>query len=209
MSLVIGVVHNDFVVLGGEGKATLNNGKILEDFQKVFKISNSALIGITGTLQGINHFVGFMFNIEEERFDIKQFQPEPAYNEIKELLDCRFDEILNNGNCDNFFVAIAGWDGNEFCIDSYFYNSTEHAGNKRTHITPQPDKNIKCVCLENCSPKHFNDFMSFGKKMIEANILQVKNAIKNTIDVGTHYDESINKTYLFVSIRKRDIISNE
>lgn len=208
MSLVIGVVHKNFVVLGGEGKATLNNGQILEDFQKVFKISNSALIGITGTLQGINDFVGFMFNIADARFYIKQFHPKPTYYEIKQLLDNRYDEILNNGNCDNFFVAIAGWDGNEFCIDSYFYNSTDPTSNKRTHLTPQPDQDFKCVCLENCSPKHFNDFLGFGKKMTEANILQIKNAIKNTIDVGTHYDQSINKTYSFVSIRKRDLSNN-
>lgn len=205
MSLVIGVTCNEFVVMGGEGKAVLSNGNVLADFQKVFKINNLILIGITGTLQGINTFSGFLFNISDNRFAVKNFQPEPSYNEIKELLDSSYDEIINNGNCDNFFVAIAGWDGDQFCMDSYFYNSTDKSNNKRTHITLESVNDFKCVCLENGSSRHFNDFMRFATQMTEKSIIQTKNAIKNTIDIGITYDDTINKNYQFESIRKKDV----
>lgn len=208
MSLVIGVACNEFVVMGGEGKADLNNGQILTDFRKVFKINDLTLIGITGTLQGINTFCGFLFNVHDNRFIIKNIQPKPSYNEIKKLLDCSYDDIIKNNNCDNFFVAIAGWDGEQFCMDSYFYNSTNKSNNKRTHIIPQSSNDFKCVCLENCSSKHFNDFMRFATKMTETSIIQTKNAIKNTIDIGTTYDNSINKNYSFESIRKKDTIGS-
>ena len=33
MSLVVDVACNEFVVMGGEGKAVLNNGQILTDFR--------------------------------------------------------------------------------------------------------------------------------------------------------------------------------
>ncbi len=206
MSLVIGVACENFVVMGGEGKANLNNGQIISDFRKVFKIDNNILIGIAGTLQGINNFVGFLFNIQDDRFTIKRFQPEPSYNEIKELLDNSYDDIIKNGNCDNFFVAIAGWDGNQFCMDSYFYNSIDKASNKRAHIVPQSTNDFKYVCLSNCGLKHSDDFMGFAKKMTEASIIQTKNAIKNTIDMGIAYDDTINKNYMFETIRKKEVV---
>lgn len=206
MSLVIGVACNEFVVMGGEGKAVLSNGNVLTDFQKVFKINNLILIGITGTLQGINTFAGFLFNISDNRFAVKHFQPEPSYNEIKELLNSSYDEIISNNNCDSFFVAIAGWDGNQFCMDSYFYNSTDKSNNKRTHITPESINDFKCVCLENGSSRHFNDFMRFATQMTEKSIIQTKNAIKNTIEIGITYDDTINKNYQFESIRKKDVL---
>ncbi len=205
MSLVIGVACGEFVVMGGEGKAVLNNGQIITDFRKVFKINHNILIGIAGTLQGVNNFAGFLFNIQDSRFTTKRFQPEPSYNEIKELLDDSYDDIIGNGNSETFFVAIAGWDGQQFCMDSYFYNSTDKTNNKRSHIVPQSTNDFKYVCLENCGAKHSNDFMSFATKMTEASIIQTKNAIKNTIDIGLVYDNSINKNYIFETIRKKEV----
>lgn len=209
MSLVIGVACEEFVVMGGEGKAVLDNGQTITDFRKVFRISNNILIGIAGTLQGLNKFAGFLFNIQDSRFVIKRFQPEPSYNEIKELLDESYDDIIKNGNCDTFFVALAGWDGKHFCMDSYFYNSMNKTNNKRSHIVPQSSNDFKCVCLENCGPSHFNDFMSFATKMTEASIIQTKNAIKNTIDIGIAYDNSINKNYIFETIRKKEVVEDK
>lgn len=209
MSLVIGVACGEFVVMGGEGKAVLSNGQIITDFRKVFKINNHILIGIAGTLQGINTFAGFLFNIHDSRFVIKKFPSEPPYNEIKKLLDDSYDNIIKTGNCDTFFVAIAGWDGNQFCMDSYFYNNTDQTNNKRTHIIPQSSNDFKCVCLENCSPNHFNDFMSFAAKITEVSIIQTKNAIKNTIDTGIAYDSSINKNYIFETIRKKEVVGDK
>ncbi len=206
MSLVIGVACENFVVMGGEGKAVLGNGQTITDFRKVFKINQNILIGIAGTLQGIKTFAGFLFNVQDSRFTIKRFNPEPSYNEIKELLDDSYDDIIKNGNCDTFFVAIAGWNGQQFCMDSYFYNSTGKANNKRAHIVPQSTNDFKCVCLENCSPNHFNDFMSYATKMTEASIIQTKNAIKNTIDMGITYDDSINKNYMFETIRTKEVV---
>ena len=205
MSLVISVACGEFVVMGGEGKAVWDDGLIITDFRKVFKINNNILIGIAGTLQGISRFAGFLFNIQDRRFVIKGFQPEPSYNEIKELLDDSYDDIMKSSSCDTFFVAIAGWDGKQFCMDSYFYNSVDKTNNQRSHIVPQSTNDFKCVCLENCGPHHFNDFVSFATKMTEANIIQTKNAIKNTIDIGIAYDDSINKNYIFETIRKKEV----
>ena len=128
------------------------------------------------------------------------------FSEIKELLDGCYDDTMKSGNCDTFFVAIAGWDGKQFCMDSYFYNSMDKTNNKRCHIVPQSTNDFKCVCLENCEPNHFNDFMSFATKMTEASIIQTKNAIKNTIDIGITYDDSINKNYIFETIRKKEVV---
>ena len=205
MSLVISVACGEFVVMGGEGKAVLDDGLIITDFRKVFKINNNILIGIAGTLQGINRFAGFLFNIQDRRFAIKRFQPEPSYNEIKELLDDSYDDIVKSGSCDTFFVAIAGWDGKQFCMDSYFYNSVDKTNKQRSHIVPQSTNDFKCVCLENCGPNHLNDFMGFATKMTEASIIQTKNAINNTIDIGIAYDNSINKNYTFETIRKKEV----
>ena len=44
MSLVIGVACEEFVVMGGEGKAVLDNGQTITDFRKAFRISNNILI---------------------------------------------------------------------------------------------------------------------------------------------------------------------
>ena len=51
--------------------------------------------------------------------------------------------------------------------------------------------------------------MSFATKMTEASIIQTKNAIKNTIDIGIAYDNSINKNYIFETIRKKEVVEDK
>ena len=205
MSLVIGVISERFAVMCGDGKATYSDDVTISDFKKVFKFGNDILVGVTGDLSGINRFIGFLFNVDDRRF-IKKEELTLCYLDLKNELDKRYDEIINTAKCENFHVSIIGWLNNQFCIDSYFYNSETTLKNRREHTVIDSLDNFKFVCMEHTDDKHFMDFLAIAKKINASNILLIKNAFRSTLECGVKYDDTINCNAMFESIRKVDII---
>lgn len=52
MSLVQAFIYKDFIVVGGEKKATLQGGIVVDNFNKVVKLNEVIIIGMTGTVEG-------------------------------------------------------------------------------------------------------------------------------------------------------------
>lgn len=48
MSMVIGTVSKNFAIISGDTRATNDSDIVSDDFQKVFKVNDSVLLGITG-----------------------------------------------------------------------------------------------------------------------------------------------------------------
>lgn len=204
MSLVIGVISNQFAIVCGEGKVTYENNTSADDFKKVFKLNSDTIMGITGDLRALKRFVGDFFYIKDNRFYLKDL-PNVRYKDIKEKLDTNFDDILKNNNSENFFVSILGWN-NGFCFDSYFYDSESLSFCKRQHTVLDGENDFKFVCMEFMKDRHYKNFLNIVNTCCASNILQIKNAFKSTIDLGVKFDNTINSNCMFESIRKNDII---
>lgn len=57
MSMVIGTVSKNFAILSGDTRAINGSEIVSEDFQKVFKVNESVLVGITGGAGVVNELV--------------------------------------------------------------------------------------------------------------------------------------------------------
>ena len=205
MSLVIGVITENFAIMCGDGKSSYSDNVILSDFKKVFKFNNDILVGITGDIASVKKFIGFLFNFDGRRFTKKENLKLP-YLTLKMELDKRFDEIIKIGQCQNFFVSISGLIGNQFCMDCYFYNPLRNSKNRKEHVVIDSVNNCKFVCMESTDNKHFGDFLSIAQNINTSNIPLVQIAFKKTLECGVKYDDTINCNAMFEFIEKDKIL---
>lgn len=208
MSLVIGIACQDFMLFCGERRVIYSKNQVSEDFIKVFKLSNSLIIGITGTIKGNIDFLNFLFVIENGKFKIRDNIIIPNYLELRAILNERFDDVLNSKTSSTFYTTLGGWDNSQFCLDAYFYNSSDISKSKRTHIEPLNAQDVRFTCMERDNHVHYDNFLMLLEQNKEHTILNYKNIFKSVVDLGSKFDDSINKNCTFESIRRRDVLKS-
>ncbi|MBE5942402.1 MAG: hypothetical protein E7264_07695 [Lachnospiraceae bacterium] len=201
MSLVQAYIYRDFIVVAGEQRAKLNNGEILENFVKVRKISDTAIIGMTGTIEGnaklFSEFINSDFSLRGDFSCV-------SYNDICKSLCKSYYDNYDYLQVHNVHSVLCGWDGVKMTGKAFFTKDDNPNKNGIHDLTPQDAETVRVVsCGLNV---HYNNAIEFGKSVSIINITQMKNIFKNVLQIGIKLDDSINNKATFERIRKVDVI---
>ncbi|MBU5306046.1 hypothetical protein [Eubacterium callanderi] len=204
MSLVIAVGNSKFVLFCGEQRKNYKSGETEENFKKVIRLSDTCIMGITGTTNDLWPITNHLLINENQVRDGIQKQ---TYKEIDDELHLAFDEITKCIEDDpdpdefNFFITIGGFDAGKMRIDAY-----AHSGGKslQEHFIMEKEDELKYITMSN-DEKHEMNFIKYVNSMSEKTILNFKNAFKDTVEKGMKFDKTINNNYTFEVIRRKDV----
>jgi len=199
MSLVQAFIYKDFILVCGEQRAELDNGKILEHFIKVRKLNETTIIGMTGTIEG--NFKLFSDYIQND-FTLKETFCTENYLEIENKVLKNFHENFEYLQTHSIHSVICGWDGNNMTGKAFFTKDTSHL-HTITDISPEFSGQVRFV---NCGlNEHYVNAERIRSQINPNSILQFKNLFKEVIFEGIKFDNTINKNITFEKIRRIDI----
>lgn len=203
MSLVQAFIYKDFIIVGGEKRAVLQDGEIIDNFNKVLKLNECVIIGMTGTIEGnaclFSNFINRDFSMKKKNFDLD-------YNEMIEVTNRSYygnQEFLNEHSVHS---VVCGWDGEKLTGVSYFTNDNNTDYNKPIDLTPEYDGHMRVV---NCGMnEHYLEACRLFEKNKPNNILQFKNLFRDVIDNGIKFDPSINNNVSFETIIRKNVCNS-
>lgn len=199
MSLVQAFIYKDFILVCGEQRAELENGKILEHFIKVRKLNATTIIGMTGTIEG--NFKLFSDYIQND-FTLKEtFYPE-SYLDIESKVLKNFHQNFTYLQTHPIHSIICGWDGNKMTGKAFFTQDTSYL-QPINDITPEYSEQVRFV---NCGlNEHYMSTQRIQSQTNPSNILQFKRLFKEVIFEGMKFDNTINNNITFEKIRRVDV----
>lgn len=202
MSLVIAVGNKDFVLLCGEQKAMLSDGKSKNKFNKVIRINNNCLIGIAGNVEGIQLLTE---PILSEINKVKKEARLLSYEEINCLIKEKYNKLLDSikegevSTDERVFVTIAGFDSNCLRMDAYFYPEDKCVDSHLKLL----DLQLKYFVMSKCD-NHAVNFKKNSEKNIINSIDDFVDIFKITCEEGMKFDNSINNNCDFELIARND-----
>ena len=203
MSLVQAFIYKDFIVVGGEKKATLQGGIVVDNFNKVVKLNEVIIIGMTGTVEGNARLFSQFLNGDLSK---KMDHPNLSYNEMIAITNKSYYDNQKFLNDHTIHSVVCGWNGKKLKGVAYFIETGKDKFTGPIDVTPQYDNEISIV---NCGRnEHYWDAYKLLEKNNPRNILQIKNLFRDVIDIGMKYDKSINNNISFEKIRKIDVCGN-
>lgn len=195
MSLVQAYISQNYILVCGEQKATVN-GITVENFRKVYKLNETTIIGMVGTIEG--NYRLFSDYIDTD-FSLKVPLCQKSYLEIETDLINNFKnnaEFLQKHNVVSF---VCGWDGIKM-TGKTFFTHLEHPINNLTPDYPEHVRLVNCGLYQ-----HKENAERISQYKNPQNLLQLKNLFKDVIDEGVKFDSTINKNINFEKIRRIDV----
>lgn len=198
MSLVQAVICDQFALVCGEQQLTLNNGSVLHNFRKIFKLNEYVMIGLSGSMDDNYYLFQDYLTID---FEIKEGCSD-SLMEVFDKVTARYREMTEQGECD-VFSLVCGWNGFGFEGKTFYINSQFGEESRITSVRPEHEKDAKLIsCGDN---RHFDNFMA-GVYRYGAELYGLQKAFRDTLAQGVMFDEFIDKNAQFELIRrpKRD-----
>lgn len=207
MSLVQALMCEDYVLVCAEMKAKLDDGRILEDFKKIYKLNDDVIIAFTGTIEDnrylFQEYVTSDLSMKDKITDSLDQVFKAVDLRFKELQTEEYTKILNKKAC--VHSVICGWNGNRLIGRTYFLGGKDHQG--ITEFYPdvdQPYKLVSCgegIHFDYLCQKINSHIQEYGKS---PNIRQGKNIFQDVLDHGITVDDTINNVAIFEQIRRSD-----
>ena len=101
MSLVQAVLCDQFAIVCGEQQANLDNGGVLHNFKKVFKLNQNVMIGLSGMIEDnyylFQDYLNLDFTMKENCVD--------TLAEVFEKVAVRHREMMSQGECGVFSLV--------------------------------------------------------------------------------------------------------
>lgn len=197
MSLVQAFATTEFVLVCGDQRASLTNGIINENVPKVFKISPSIIIGITGGIEEIARFFENYIVIDEKNQKlVPEYNPELTLNQLLKLLNERFDTIERKTIC-NLNCVVAGWDGNNFVI--YKFSDT----NGLDIIKPCGNQMLYFSCGIEAHATSLEEMYAKYRPCDMKGLIQVFDAV---LLKGITFDSTINKKRTYEYLQRNEYV---
>ena len=83
MSLVIGIIRQDYGIIAGDGRAIYNNGLIDENYKKVIKLNDNVYIGFAGNISDCSNAVSILSDSDKKN----EYTVKSAFDEVKRYYD--------------------------------------------------------------------------------------------------------------------------
>lgn len=199
MSLVQAYIYKDFILVGGEGRAVFNS-HVSETYKKVYKLNNTTIIGMAGSIGGNACLFGDYIN---EDFSLSDLCHKSSYNDVINHLTEVYSKNRSFLDEKGIVSIVCGWDGNKMTGKSFFTKTGNPDIDGINDLTPKNDNEVRVI---NCGLDiHYKNALSFGEKIMNINILQMKNIFKNVIAEGVKIDNTINNNITFEKIKRSDI----
>ena len=194
MSLVQAVICDKFAFVAGEQQLNLNNGGVLHNFKKVFRVNENVIIGLSGAIEDNYYLFQDYLNVD---FTLK----EDCGDSLEEVFDRvagRYQEMTDQGECD-VFSLVCGWNGYGFEGKTFFINSQFGEESRITDVRPEHEKDAKLIsCGDN---RHYDNFLA-GVYRYGAEVYALQRAFRDTLAQGVMFDEYIDKNAQFELIRR-------
>lgn len=195
MSLVQAYISENYILVCGEQKATVN-GVIVENFKKVYKLNDTTIIGMAGTIEGNYRLFSDYINAD---FSLNINFCQKGYFEIESDLINKFQNNVAFFQEHNVISIICGWDGYKMTGKTFFTNLDQPINN----LTPNHQEHIRLV---NCGlEKHKENAERISQLKNPQNLFQLKNLFRDVIDEGVKFDNTINKNINYEEIRRIDV----
>ena len=194
MSLVQAVICDQFTLVCGEQKLNLNNGGVLHNFRKIFKVNEAVIIGLSGAIEDNYYLFQDYLNVD---FTLKEDCPD-SLAEVFNKVTARYREMTEQGECD-VFSLVCGWNGFGFEGKTFFINSQFGEESRITDVRPEHEKDAKLIsCGDN---RHYDNFLA-GVYRYGAEVYGLQRAFRDTLAQGVMFDEYIDKNAQFELIRR-------
>lgn len=194
MSLVQAVICDKFTFVAGEQQLNLNNGGVLHNFKKVFRVNENVIIGLSGAIEDNYYLFQDYLNVD---FTLK----EDCGDSLEEVFDRvagRYQEMTDQGECD-VFSLVCGWNGSAFEAKTYYINSVFGENSQITDVKLENEKDAKLIsCGDN---RHYENFMT-GVYRYGISVYGLQRAFWDVLAQGVMFDEFIDKNAYFEVIRK-------
>lgn len=195
MSLVQAYISENYILVCGEQKATVN-GVIVENFKKVYKLNDTTIIGMAGTIEGNYRLFSDYVNTD---FSINATFCQKKYLEIEADLINKYKNNVDFLHNHNVISIICGWDGFKMTGKTFFTNFKQPIND----LTPDYPEHVRLV---NCGlDKHKENAERISQLKNPKNLLQLKNLFMDVIDEGIKFDNTINKNINYEKIRRIDV----
>ena len=194
MSLVQAVICDEFALVCGEQQLNLNNGGVLHNFRKIFKINDSVIIGMSGMAEDNYYLFQDYLNVD---FTLKENCPD-SLGEVFDKVSAKYREMTEQGECD-VFSLVCGWNGSGFEAKTFYVSSVCIEDSRITDIKPEHEKDAKLIsCGDN---RHYDNFLA-GVYKYGAEVHGLQKAFRDTLAQGVMFDDYIDKNAQFELIRR-------
>lgn len=194
MSLVQAVICDEFALVCGEQQLNLNNGGVLHNFRKIFKINDSVIIGMSGMAEDNYYLFQDYLNVD---FTLKEDCPD-SLGEVFDKVSAKYREMTEQGECD-VFSLVCGWNGSGFEAKTFYVSSVCIEDSRITDIKPEHEKDAKLIsCGDN---RHYENFLAAVYRH-GADIIGLQRAFRDVLAQGVMFDDYIDKNAQFELIRR-------
>lgn len=194
MSLVQAVICDQFALVCGEQRLNLNNGGVLHNFRKIFKVNKDVIIGLSGAMDDNYYLFQDYLNVD---FTLKE-DCRDSLEEVFDKVSERYREMTEQGECD-VFSLVCGWNGFAFEGKTFYINSQFGELNKITSVKQAHERDAKLIsCGDN---RHYDNFMAAVYRH-GADIYGVQKAFRDVLAQGIMFDDFIDKNAQFELIRR-------
>lgn len=192
MSLVQAVLCDQFALVCGEQQANLDNGGVLHNFKKVFKLNENVIIGLSGVIEDnyylFQDYLNMDFTMKEDCSD--------SLSDVFEKVAARHQEMTAQGECD-VFSLVCGWNGSGFEGKTFFVDSS--GDSSITEAKPEHPMEAKLIsCGDN---RHYDNFLSCMKRY-GFNVLGLQNTFRDVLALGIKFDDYIDTNAWFELIKR-------
>lgn len=211
MSLVQGIITDDFALVGAETCATKQNGTTIDGFNKMIKLNKSIIFGCTGGIKdNFQLFQGFCNYSDESGLVPINTEFIISYNEFVNIISrrfikmCRLKHNTNNPVSYEIISMICGYNGKEFEITSFNTNSQEQII-KATKPVDFPYKGANAGKTEHLTELQKlvqETYFEYGY----VTLTQYKSILREVFRKGAKIDKGINDDVHFEIIKKKDVI---
>ena len=194
MSLVQAVICDKFAFVAGEQQLNLNNGGVLHNFKKVFRVNENVIIGLSGAIEDNYYLFQDYLNVD---FTLK----EDCGDSLEEVFDRvagRYQEMAEQGECD-VFSLVCGWNGYGFEGKTFFLSSQFQEENRIADVRPLHEKDAKVISCGD--DRHYHNFVEAIYRY-GADVYGVQRSFRDVLARGVMFDGSIDKNAQFELIRR-------
>lgn len=194
MSLVQAVICDRFALVCGEQQANLDNGGVLHNFKKVFKLNENVIIGLAGVIEDNYYLFQDYLNVD---FTMKENCPD-SLEEVFEKVTVRYNEMVAQGECD-VFSLVCGWNGRGFEAKTFFIDSASPANSEITSIRQGRESEAKLIsCGDN---RHYDNFLTCMNRR-GFSILGLQDTFRDVLALGVKFDDYIDTNAWFELIKR-------
>lgn len=211
MSLVQFTLTHDYVLVGGDSRATdINTNIVSETHKKVVKIENDIIIGCSGNANDAYLLLSKYCNFSKEHGMTCKENIAISYLQIIEELNKKYEEmkIVHCDKSDRYFdftVVVCGYNGYDF--EAVQYCLSHDPTEKIIGIVPikvNEKSGVTCFLIGSKYIGIHNKNRYDELVNIQPNtILQHKNVMQNVFDKGITFDNTINNRCVYEKIKKK------